>query len=779
MPKLRRKSTPASAPVSTPTPATVPPPRQPAAARAFIVYRAWAERLAAADGALPDRLRYTRKSTAGDERQVASHDQQAQALDGEFTLLDGPWWWQDSHTGTTFDRPAFQDMLAFCRAHPRTKGSPGRIEIYDPSRFGRTLDVDGEPDVMRWQRTYIEFEELHWQVHFVAPKRTGNVMLDAVQMCIHAFSAALFSATLARNVRRGRVDHASRGWWVHGSAPWGTKRQDTRTGRVLAAGEPSTPGGGGTILVPDPAVLKHSAWTAKRVIGGASLDSVGDELFHKGLRGSRGGRLGHRSIRNWLTNVALIGQTWYRDQADVDGRRPVRVVDARWDAMVNRDVFEQVGRRLDGHSRADRPRRRRERELYPLTPVCAHCGIEYNGNRLSEKQGNTRGYTHAGPKERMDEAAYARMVQAGCKAWHVDAEELEDKIKDVVLAARTSSAFVGEVRALLQQRDVFRRSATEAVEAAERQLKEARRAYSSAARLMTKVGVREEDEDAVADQILGAKQRVRAAEEEFAKATRFARSKEEAWTRLEGIVHETRNLAATWHKAGPHERRILFDYWVLDVVVVVEPIPGMRRANHKTAIITLRTAPDAPLHFDISGPPAQRVTARASEASRAANAVPSCSITAGSSSRAKRPRRAAPAAGPPTRPSAQAACARTSGSSSASAAASAGTSAADPTLPSTTAAFRLSPRSLARFIGDPRNAAENSSCDMPNRSSASVRASLPAMNCLGANGDPSGSAVENLWVYGHTSWQTSHPYSRSPTPARSASGIAPSSSMVR
>jgi hypothetical protein len=53
---------------------------------------------------------------------------------------------------------------------------------------------------------------------------------------------------------------------------------------------------------------------------------------------------------------------------------------------------------------------------------------------------------------------------------------------------------------------------------------------------------------------------------------------------------------------------------VPDVLVVVEPIPGMRRANHETAVITLPTAPDAPQHFDISGPLAQRVSAGASRA---------------------------------------------------------------------------------------------------------------------------------------------------------------------
>ena len=758
---------------------TAPPTSTPAAQAARSRqpdFRHWRERLAAALGVVPARIRYTRKSTAGDERQVASHSQQGAAADKEWGPLDSPWWWQDSTSGTTFNRPAFNDLLDFCRANPRRKSAPGRIEIYDPSRFGRTLNDDGEPDIMRWQRTYMELEDLHWQVHFVTVKRTGNVLADTMTMAVHAYAAATFSSNLSKSVRRGRVAHAANGWWVAGRAPWGTKRMDTRTGRTLEYGEPSTPGGGGTVLIPDPDVLKHWHWAARRILGGASQDAVGDALYKQGLRGPRNGRLGHRSVRNWLTNMALIGMTWYRDEAGADGGREVRLVKAKWNAMVDEDLFREVSRKLDGHTRAEHPRRRRQRELYPLTPVCAHCGIEYNGNRLAEAQGGTRGYTHAGPKERMNEEAFARMTSAGCRAWHVDAEELENKIKDVVVAARMGDDFVAEVRELLAERDVFRTTADEAVAAAERRLAEAKGVLETATGIMLLVRG-EHSRAQAAEKITTAGQRVEAAEAELEKTRRFARSKADAWTRLEGIINETRNLSAAWDRSGPHERRILFDYWVYDVVIVVEPIPKMKKANYKTAIVTLQSAPGMPLHFDISGVMAQRVSGGA--ASSAARAARTSSRTAGSSSAAKRSRRATPAGEPPTRPSAHAACDRTSGSSSASAATSAGTSSGNPTLPSTTAALRLSPRSLARFIGDPRNAAVNSSGDMPNSSRARSRAPLPAMAGLGANGDPSDNARENLWVYGHTSWHTSHPYTRSPTPARSPSGMSPRASIVR
>jgi hypothetical protein len=42
-----------------------------------------------------------------------------------------------------------------------------------------------------------------------------------------------------------------------------------------------------------------------------------------------------------------------------------------------------------------------------------------------------------------------------------------------------------------------------------------------------------------------------------------------------------------------------------------------------------------------------------------------------------------------------------------------------PTVPNTTAALRFDPRSFARFIGEPLDAAENSSCVIASNSRAS------------------------------------------------------------
>ena len=69
-----------------------------------------------------------------------------------------------------------------------------------------------------------------------------------------------------------------------------------------------------------------------------------------------------------------------------------------------------------------------------------------------------------------------------------------------------------------------------------------------------------------------------------------------------------------------------------------------------------------------------------------------------------------------------------------------------------TAAFRRSPRSFARFIGEFLNAALNSACDICTRSRANVRTSLPARTGRAPNAR-SVSCSENFTFHGQQVWE--------------------------
>lgn len=51
-------------------------------------------------------------------------------------------------------------------------------------------------------------------------------------------------------------------------------------------------------------------------------------------------------------------------------------------------------------------------------------------------------------------------------------------------------------------------------------------------------------------------------------------------------MDKTNVVGQTWGRVGLDEQRILLDWWVLDVMLVVEPIPGKKRANRKSAVVT-------------------------------------------------------------------------------------------------------------------------------------------------------------------------------------------------
>ena len=209
---------------------------------------------------------------------------------------------------------------------------------------------------------------------------------------------------------------------------------------------------------------------------------------------------------------------------------------------------------------------------------------------------------------------------------------------------------------------------------------------------------------------------------------------------LEKAKRVTSVLGNAFASAEPVEKKLLLDASIDGLLVVVEPIPGMPRANFKTAIVDLSTAPGLPKPFELQ---TGRGTLRSS--------APTISErTAPSSSRGKRARSAANASDVPMAPSAHATCERTSDSSSSSDATRSSTSSAEPTLPKATAALRASPRRLARFIGEPRNADVYSSRDIVSNQRESRTESTPSMCGLAANAG-SADGFENVWFHGHTS----------------------------
>jgi len=235
---------------------------------------------------------------------------------------------------------------------------------------------------------------------------------------------------------------------------------------------------------------------------------------------------------------------------------------------------------------------------------------------------------------------------------------------------------------------------------------------------------------------------LRNAKRELERAKRVTVSADAECDRLSLVLERTRVLGNAFVSAEPEEKKLLLDAWIDGILVVVEPVPDMPRANFKTAIVDLSSAPGLPKYFEL----------QTGQGTLRASAATSSERTRPSSSKGKRARSAARAPAVPMDPSAHATCDRTSGSSSASAALKTSTSSEDPTLPKTTAALRTSPARLARFIGEPRNADAYSSRDNPSNQRDSCNESTPSMCGFAANAG-SVDGFENVWFQGHTSWE--------------------------
>jgi hypothetical protein len=686
------------------------------------------------------RVRYTRKSTTKDDRQAQSHEQQNEVMDLLWGQVDKCLYWKDSHTGTTFDRPDYRDLQAFCEANPQPANAPGIVEIYDPSRFGRPLTSAGESDIMAFLDELNRFDRVGWKILFTNVVLTGNSFADAVMMVAHAYIAAEYSAKLMRDVRRGKHDWARKGGWIHGQPPYPTKRFDPDAGRILEPGELARAGAGGTILIITDADLRRWVRGARMVLDGHSLDSIGAEWHAQGLRGPRGGRWGHKQVRNTLTNRALIGLVEYHHHHSQDGSGQFEIFKAKWEPLVPVDLFHAVVAALASRAETPSGRSRKRREEYPLAGViqCAGCGATYDGGRRSQAQGRGRCYVHPTIRARMNPDRYEMYRAAGCKRWTILAEDIETKIKDLILAERASPDYEEHLRRMLVDRDTAHSQAAVRGQEAAKEVRNLTEQRSAVARLQMEAAKRKVDSADYWNEIDRLNQSIETARKEQEELEAFAKQSAQHWLRLQSVLHETRNLGTIWDSLSVVERKRVLERWVDGILVAVEPISGMRRANRKFGIIYLESAPGIPRAVSL-GDEALEPSCKAHSSS---------SRTHSSSSASSLPRTACSAPSDAILPSAQAACPRISGSSSERAAASTGTASGEPQLPSATATFRSSPRRFARLTGDLRNLAENSSCE----SDINSTSFSPCTPALGQNASSEVTCTNLKVLKGQTSW---------------------------
>lgn len=537
--------------------------------------------------------------------------------------MDGKWGptntgivFRDSFTGTTFDRPGFQELLRFCESNKQDKKpQKGVIEVYDMSRFGRILTA-GEEDPEAVLGMLRHLHRLGWEVRFTTFESTGNKVMDFFQNGLYSIMASEVSKKLSRDVRRGRnhfLTLEGGGRWMGGSKPpFGTNRVDPETGKILAPRERAI-GRGGTLLIPNEEELALWHECAHMLLDqDAGLTKIAEFLNAKGARREYGSRWEHNAVRIVLSNPVLIGELHIDHTDAATDEVTTKIYKAAWDPMVDVDLFRRVVAKL---KERHEERRRGSRDGYLkslLAPICAHCGAQYYATRYSSFKIGKGGkkvprvltaYAHPTAVHLGHRYWAKKIKETGCKKWVVPTEVLENSVRDLILQSRATEDFAAHLMALIEERGDLEDAATKQRAEAERRLKALQREHVLTIQNMTKAQTLGIDDAAFWEKLTALNEEIAVVQKEREAAIDLESVANSAWDNVRDLIDETKNLASIWEHGTFERRREIVSWWVRQILIVVEQEPGKRRSARKHAVVFLRTAPTEGIDSLVAGTP--------------------------------------------------------------------------------------------------------------------------------------------------------------------------------
>ena len=267
---------------------------------------------------------------------------------------------------------------------------------------------------------------------------TGKLM-EAIIESVDEF----YSENLAQEVTRGMCEAASRGFFLSSKAPYGYRRI-----KVLDGAKER----------PTLEVDRDTAPIVKEIfeksLRGVGLKEIAAELNERGIT-NKGKRWGRTGLHYVLTNEAYTGTAiWGRTTTGDKQPDPVRAEGA-WEALVPREVFDQVQQGLQERApKKQRPARVGSKYLLSGLLRCGACGKPYTGQ--GAKSGKFSYYVCG---------TLLREGSGSCTAAHLNAERVESCVVDtircrilndetitelVVLVAEEIDALAGELGGQLQ-----------------------------------------------------------------------------------------------------------------------------------------------------------------------------------------------------------------------------------------------------------------------------------------------------------------------------------------
>ena len=335
----------------------------------------------------------------------------------------------EGESAKTSDRPGFQEMIAYVKASKEAKA----VIVYDTSRFARN-----RYDAALYKR---ELEKTQVRVHYAAQPIEDTVEGRFLEGMLEVIDEH-YSRALARVVKRGMKEAASRGNWL-GAPPWGYNLTRENGRRTLEL-DPRTSRGVELIF----------QWFSQ----GLGCRAIAERLTESGYTTRRGKPFSPEMVRQVLRNPAYAGDTVFNRRCA--GRRIAHpqeewvIVKDTHPAIVTREQFLAVGKEMTRRGLNRRPGEHKTYRRFSGLVSCARCGKAACAQTGTSKNGNAYYYYVCRTR--------TQRAKKLCEGFRVRADLLEERliglINEQVFSDESIAEFIGYVRHRLHEMDQGRSS---------------------------------------------------------------------------------------------------------------------------------------------------------------------------------------------------------------------------------------------------------------------------------------------------------------------------------
>lgn len=243
----------------------------------------------------------------------------------------------------------FQEMITASVHHTWSL-----VIVWKLDRFARNRE-DSAVFKMRLKRNGVQVESATEGIS----RNPEGIILEAVLEGI----AEYYSADLSQKITRGMRESALKCQCVGGHIPMGYKVKDHK-------------------LVIDPSTAHIVQEAFERYANGETVAEICRIFNAKGYRTTKGAEFNRNSFKSIFRNKRYIGIYTYKD-IEVEGGIP---------AIIDKDLFEAVRRRLSANAAA--PARGKAKVDYLLSGklFCGHCGSSMDGESGTGQNGIVHNY---------------------------------------------------------------------------------------------------------------------------------------------------------------------------------------------------------------------------------------------------------------------------------------------------------------------------------------------------------------------------------------------------